>query len=149
MSLRDENRRRPLRRMRPEMVTADRIDCYEPGDDPDWATDLVDDMVLNDVTVHVEMSTHASGYLHAWRPGRDVFLRLRARPTTRAERRQILARYDDRLRDHLRGVLPWSGSIWSVPVWRRPWAAVSEWLDARAGARAVLCIEVEIDEETS
>jgi hypothetical protein len=59
------------------------------------------------------MSSESDGYLHIQSPRREVFARIYARPTTRAERQQMAA-----------------GG------------------DPDPPALAVLCVEVEIDEET-
>lgn len=131
----------------------DRVIYNEPGEwlGPDYAVGLVDEIVVSDATAHFEMTTDNSGYLNVWSPRREVFLRFRARPTTRQERRQILVHSGDRLRDHLHSVLPVLHrrklrTIWFVPWWNRPTAAVRDWWDAWRGARAVLCVEVEIDQ---
>lgn len=133
-------------------MTEDRIEYNEPRNwhGADFALGLVDEIVLSDVTVHFEMSTEASGYLHMWNDRRQVFARVTARPTTRAQRRQILARSNDRLRDHLRSVVPALHrknliTIWAVPLWKRPASAVSSWRDARRYASVVLCVDVEDD----
>jgi hypothetical protein len=134
-------------------VTEDRVTYNEPGDwlGADYALGLVDEIVLSDTTVHFEMSTEASGYLHMWNDRRQVFARVTARPTTREERRQILARSNDRLRDHLRSVVPALHrknliTIWAVPLWKRPASAVSSWWDARRYASVALCVDIEIDQ---
>ena len=130
----------------------DRVTYNEPGDwmGPDYALGLVDEIVVSDAVVHLEMLTDSSAYLLVQGRRRYVFARIRARPATRAERRQILAHSDDRLRDHLQALLPGPGlhMIWSVPWYRRPAAAVRAWWDARRAAGAVLCVDVEEDEDT-
>lgn len=133
-------------------MSEDRVTYNEQGDwlGADYALGLVDEIVLSDATVHFEMSTENSGYLHVWSDRREVFARITARPATRQERRQILARSGDRLRDHLRSVLPAlhrrnMRTIWSVPVWRRPASAVQSWWEARRYASVVLCVDVEYD----
>lgn len=130
-------------------MTDDRVLYNEPGNwlGADYAVGLVDEIVLSNATVHFEMTTDNSGYLHIRNDKRELFARVNARPTNREERRQVLARSDDRLRDHLRAVLPGSRSIWGIPVWRRPGAAVREWWEYRRYAGAVLCVTVDEDEE--
>lgn len=133
-------------------MTEDRITYNEPGDwlGADYALGMVDEVVVHDALVHFEMSTDTSAYLIAQSPTRDVFVRFHARPTTRAERRQILASSQETLRDHLAALVPrWLGgrSYWSISWWRRPDAAVREWWGDRRAAGAVLYADCEQDEE--
>lgn len=121
----------------------DRVTYDEPSN-------LADEIVVYDAIAHLEMTNGSAAYLHVQSPRRDVFARIYARPTTRQERRQILAKDGDRLRDHLRSVVPLlhrrnMRTIWSVPMWRRPWSAVQSWLEMRQQAGAVLCVRIEED----
>ena len=136
----------------PPPAVPDRVTFNEPGDwlGPGFALGLVDEIVISDAAVHLEMLTDTYAYLRVQGRRRDVSAQIRARPTTRAERRQVLAHTDDRLRDHLQALLPDPGlhMIWSVPWYRRPAAAVRAWWAARRAAGAVLCVDVEEDDDT-
>ena len=129
-------------------MSDDRVTYNQPDDwlGPDYAIGLVDEIVISDAAAHFEMTTANSGYLSVQSPSREVFARIYARPTTRRERRQILARDGDRLRDQLAACTPWGRSRWIGPVWGRPVSAVREWWSARQGCRAVLCVRTEIDQ---
>ena len=130
-------------------MTEDRVTINTPATwaGPDYALGLVDEIVMHDATAHFEMSTESSGYLHIWSEHHRVFARVNARRASRAERRQILAAADERLRDYLAAVLPWTrqgrATIWSVPPWRRPAAAVRGWWEASRGASVLLVVDVE------
>ncbi|MGD9749726.1 MAG: hypothetical protein AB7W59_01905 [Acidimicrobiia bacterium] len=130
-------------------MTEDRVTINTPSTwlGADYALGLVDEIVLHDATAHFEMSTESSGYLHVWSDRHRVFARVTARRASRTERRQILAADGDRLRDYLAAVLPWTrvgrATIWSVPPWRRPAAAVLGWWEAREAAAALLIVSVE------
>lgn len=129
-------------------MTADRVTYNEPDNwlGPDHAIGQVDEIVLSDATVHLEMLSDSSAYLHVVNDHREVFTRLYARRATWRERRQTLAGNDDRLRDHLRAALPNPHTIWSIPLWRRPWAAVTGWWELRQQAGAILCVNVDEDQ---
>jgi hypothetical protein len=131
-------------------VTADRVTLNTAGNwlGPDYALGLVDEIVVSDALVHLEMMDDSSAYLAVYRcgDGEAVSARIHARPTTRAERQQVLAHGDNRLYDHLASLIPqrWGGrSMWSIPWWRRPAAAVRDWRWARRAAGAVLEVRVE------
>lgn len=132
------------------MTVPDRID-YDPADqllDPD-DDGQVDEIVLSAARVHLEMLTHGAAYFQiTTTAGRWVHGTIYVRPTTRVQRARVLREHGDRLIDHLRGVLPGSGSIWSIPVHRRPGAAVRAWWDARRRVAAVLVVRVDEDEVT-
>lgn len=132
-------------------MTSDRVTFNEPGDwlGADYAIGLVDEVVVHDALAHFEMTTDTAAYLMVSGARRDVFVRIHARPTTRAERRQILACNDERLRDHLARLIPRAlggRTWWSIPVHRRPAAVVRGWRDDVRTARAVLIADVEEDE---
>lgn len=130
-------------------MSLDRVTFNEPDNwiGPAYALGHVDEIVLSDAFVHLEMLTDDAAYLGVRNGEREVMATLCARPTTRAERRAVLAHSNDRLRDHLAALLPWSGSIWSIPVWRRPASALRQWWTARNAARAVLLVRVDEDTE--
>ncbi len=134
-------------------MTEDRVTYNEPDNwaGADYALGMVDEVVVHDALVHFEMSSDTSAYLIARSRTRDVFIRFHVRPTTRAERRQILVSSQATLRDHLAALIPtWLGgrTYWSVPWWRRPGAAVREWWEDRRAAGAVLYADCEQDEES-
>lgn len=131
-------------------MIGDRVLYDEPGSGSALGT--VDELVLTEASAHFEMSTESSAYLSTRNDKRDVFLRLHARPTTWAERRQILARNEERLRDHLAALIPrrvGGRSWWSMPWWQRPAAVIREWRACVHMAKAVLIADCEIDEELS
>lgn len=55
-------------------MTHERITYNEPDNwtGADDALGLVDEIVLRNVTIHLEMLDDATAHLHMWRPGRDV-----------------------------------------------------------------------------
>jgi hypothetical protein len=119
---------------------------------PAYALGTVDELVLSEASAHFEMSSESSAYLSVTNGERDIFVRLYARPTTRAERRQILVHGGERLRDHLAALIPHQvggRSWWSMPWWQRPAAVVREWRACVHTAKAVLIVTCEIDEELS
>lgn len=126
----------------------DRVTYNKPDDwlGPEFALGAVDEIVLTSADLHLEMLDDATAYLSVRAPHWQVEGRVCARPTTRAERRQVLKHGDDRLRDHLWSLLPWSSTTWFVPVWRRPTSALRTWWAARTAARAVLDVRVEDDD---
>lgn len=125
------------------MTNRDRITFDLDADG--YETERVDELVFGQAWIHLEMSSHSSGYINLDASGRQVFLRLYAQPTTRAERRRILSQEQDRLSDHLRSLLPWGGSMWSIPVYRRPVSAGRSWWEARRYAGVALLVQVEDD----
>lgn len=132
------------------MSREDRVTYNEPDNwsGPGYALGKVDEVVVYDAIVHFEMSSDTSGYLSIQSPRREVFVRFHARPTTRTERRQILATSQDRLLDHLNGLIParFGGRThWIIPAHGRPSAAVKGWWRARRAAGAVFYAEIEID----
>lgn len=130
-------------------MTADRV-TYNESDNwcgPDHAIGMIDEIVLHDATVHLEMLGDSVAFLHAANTDREVLARVYARRATWRERRQTLASNDDRLRDHLRAVLPNPHTIWSVPLWRRPWAAITGWWELRQQAGAILCVNTDYDDQ--
>lgn len=131
-------------------MSGDRVTYNEPDNwlGPDYALGMVDEVVVHDALVHFEMLSDTSGYLMAQGTHRYVFVRFHARPTTRAERRQILASTDGRLRDHLCGLIPKAlggRSLWIIPAHRRPAAVLRDWWSDRRAAGAVLYADVEED----
>jgi hypothetical protein len=124
-------------------VNVDRIDVNEPGDwtGPDSLLGAVDELVATDATVHLEaMSTNAA-FLAVYKGDEELRVWVRARPTTRAERRAILAHGDERFRDHIAALLPRAlggRSIWWVPWWKRPVSVWRSWREAVDQARVVL-----------
>lgn len=132
------------------MTSEDRI-TYNEIDDwtgPQYALGMVDEIVLSNSLIHFEMTTDTSGYLLVQGARRYVFVRLTARPATRVERRQILASNQERLRDHLAGLVPrvlGGRTRWILPWHRRPAAAVCGWWRDRRAAGAVFYAAVEED----
>lgn len=126
----------------------DRIQYNEPGDwlGPDYAIGLVDEIVATNTIVHLEMMNDSGAYLGIHRDDAYMKVTIYARPTTRTERRQILAKNDDRLRDQLNGLLPnWAGGrhYWSIPWWQRAAAIIRHVREYRSAASAVLCVRID------
>lgn len=133
-------------------MTADRI-IYDLDADG-FETERVDEIVLSGATLHLEMSSHTTGWMSIWTgyrtdDGRDEEHRfvLRADPVTRAVRRERLKDGQDRLVDHLGCLLPWRWHPkhprwvgWAIPVHRRPAAAVRDWWTARRYAGVALTV---------
>lgn len=129
-----------------------RITINQSGDGPGWARDAIDEIVLCDSTLHFEMLSNCFAYLHVVTPTGELQANLYARPTTRAERRDILRCHGDRLVDHLSMLNParWRFGHpryvgWAVPIHRRPAATVAGWWEARRYAGAVLAVVVSED----
>lgn len=133
--------------MSEDRVTLNDIENWSGAD---YALGLVDEVVVSDALVHFEMFSDTSAYLTARNCDREVFLRFHSRPTTRSERRQILASSQETLRDHLAELIPrrlGGRTWWSLPWYRRPDHTVRSWWAARAAAGAALTVDCEYDEE--
>jgi hypothetical protein len=124
-------------------VTVDRVTVNEPDNwtGPDSLLGAVDEIVRTDATVHLEaMSTNAA-FLAVYKGDEELRVWVRARPTTRAERRAILAYSEERFRDHVAALVPQAlggRSIWLVPWWKRPAGVWQSWREAVRQARVVL-----------
>jgi hypothetical protein len=127
----------------------DRVTYNEPDDylGPALFLGSVDEIVLTGASVHIESLGDSCAYLCMRAGNREIEGRIRAVPTTRRQRRAMLAHTDDRLHQRLRTLLPWPAGrvIWSIPPWQRPAAAWREWREACRQAHAALLIDIDTD----
>jgi hypothetical protein len=72
-------------------MSGDRVQLNTPETwtGPNYALDMVDEIVVTGGLTHFEMSDDSSGYLAIYRDGKTLFCRVYARPTTKEERREI------------------------------------------------------------
>lgn len=108
---------------------------------PAYTVGLVDEIVVENATVHLEMLDGNGAYLIIQSAMGEVHLRLRAERNSRRERAQELAACDDRLRDRLMLLLP-GRCHWFLPWWKRPFATVRGWWNARRDASVSLRVSV-------
>lgn len=128
-------------------MTGDRVTFLT---DPDgYETSQVDEIVM-DGRIHLEMLNGTVAFLAITADGDEYRFNVRAEPASCTERRERLRQEQDRLVDHLGSLLPWRwppthprSCLWSVPIRKRPAAAVRDWWEARRYARIALTVTEE------
>lgn len=114
-----------------------------------YNTESIDEIVL-DGRIHLEMLADTAAFLSVSTGDEERQFNVWAAPTTRVERRKRLRLDQDRLVDHLGSLLPWRwrtghprACLWSVPIHKRPAAAVRDWWEARRYAGVALTVTEE------